>query len=134
ALGQMIAAFSQGGSQDLQRHTQWGIPKGSVVPAFVGAASNHLGYVSGLAGVPVPLSEFGGGVLNGANSFWQSAKDLLGLKSNRIDTDGPYWLSKQNHANVFQGYSDGLAASQPPSQFNDYGYGAQPKPQEGQIG
>jgi hypothetical protein len=31
ALGQMIGAFSRGGSQDLQRHPQWGIPKGSVV-------------------------------------------------------------------------------------------------------
>ena len=129
ALGQMFGAFSQGGSQDLQRHPQWGIPKGSMVPAFVGAASNHLGYVSGLAGVPVPLSEIGGGVLNGANADWQK---LIG--SAPIDTDGPYWLSKQNHANILQGYSDGLAANQPPSPFNDYGYGTQPQPQEGQIG
>jgi hypothetical protein len=35
----MAEAFSQGGSQDLQRNPQWGIPKGSFVPAFVGSAS-----------------------------------------------------------------------------------------------
>ncbi|CCE04113.1 hypothetical protein BRAS3843_100007 [Bradyrhizobium sp. STM 3843] len=30
ALAQMTAAFLPGGSQDLQRHPQWGIPKGSL--------------------------------------------------------------------------------------------------------
>jgi len=125
ALAQMFGAFSQGGSQDLQRHPQWGVPKGSTVPAFVGSASNHLGYVTGLAGLPMSWSELGGGVLNGANAL---------VQANNVDTDGPYWLSKQNHANILQGYSDGLAASQPPSPFNDYGYGTPPKPQEGQIG
>ena len=53
ARAQMIGAFLQGGPQDLPRHPQWGIPGGSVVPAFVGSASNHLGYVTGLAGLPV---------------------------------------------------------------------------------
>jgi hypothetical protein len=134
ALGQMIGAFSRGGSQDLQRHPQWGIPKGSVVPAFVGSASDHLGYVTGLAGLPMPWSEIGGGVLNGSNAIWQSTKHQLHLDSDPIDTDGPYWLSKQNHANISQGYSDGLEASKPPSPFNDFGYGTQPQRTEGQIG
>jgi hypothetical protein len=43
----MANAFTQGGSQDLQRHPQWGVPKGSAVKAFVGGASNHLGFVTG---------------------------------------------------------------------------------------
>jgi hypothetical protein len=134
ALAQMFGAFSQGGSQDLQRHPQWGVPKGSVVPAFVGSASNHLGYVTGLAGLPMPLSEIGGGVLNGANAMWQSARCSLGLKSDSIDTGGPYWLSGQNHANILQGYSDGLAVGRPASPFNDFGYEPQPQSGEGQIG
>lgn len=66
ALGRMIGAFWQGGPQDLQRHPQWGIPRGSTVPAFIGSASNHLGYVTGLAGLPMNWSEIGGG---GANLF-----------------------------------------------------------------
>jgi hypothetical protein len=36
ALMNMSEAFNQGGSQDLQRHPQWGIPNGSTVPAFIG--------------------------------------------------------------------------------------------------
>lgn len=42
ALGQMAGAFMRGGSQDLQRNPQWGIPKGSFVPAFVGSARTIL--------------------------------------------------------------------------------------------
>src|SRR4051812_13419953 len=37
ALGQMLGAFWPGGSQDLERHPQWGIPRGSIAPAFVGS-------------------------------------------------------------------------------------------------
>ncbi len=128
ALGQMIGAFWPGGPQDLQRHPQWGIPEGSIAPAFVGSASNHIGYVTGLAGLPMPWSEIGGGVLNGANAILHPKAD------HPIDTDGPYWLSKQNHANISEGYSDGLAASKSPSPFNDYGYGPQAQPADGQIG
>ena len=134
ALGQMSGAFSPGGLQDLQRHPQWGIPKGSIAPAFVGSASNHLGYVTGLAGLPMPWSEIGGGLLNGANSALQSVQKFFGKHSDPIDTDGPYWLSRQNHANIVQGYSDGLAASKPTTPFNDYGAGAQVQPNDGKIG
>jgi hypothetical protein len=125
ALGQMIGAFVQGGPQDLQRHPKWGIPKGSVVPAFVGGASNHLGFVTGLAGLPMPWPEIGGGVLNGANAIWQSMKPKDDPTLRPIDTDGPYWLSRQNHANISQGYSDGLAANKPTPRFNDYAQGTQ---------
>lgn len=131
ALAQMGAAFMQGGSQDLQRHPQWGIPRGSVVPAFVGSASNHLGYVTGLAGLPVAWPEIAGGVLNTLNGYIiQPSK----RNAAPIDTSGPYGLSPQNHANIAQGYSDGLAASKPPSPFNDFGQGIQPQRTEGQIG
>jgi hypothetical protein len=125
ALAQMIGAFWPGGSQDVQRHPQWGIPKG-----FVGSASNHLGFVSGLAGLPMPWSEIGGGVLNGANAVEQWGKRLLGERAEDIDVKGRYWLSKQNHANISQGYSDGVAASKPPSPFDDYGYGPSGRPDQ----
>jgi hypothetical protein len=137
ALAQMVAVFSQGGSQDLQRHPNWGIPQGSVVPAFVGSASNHLGYVTGLAGLPMSSSEIGGGAINGANAVWQAVRPwipLAHLKSTPIDTGGDYFLSRQNHANISQGYSDGLAASKSPSPFESYGNVTQAQPDDGQIG
>lgn len=135
AREQMTEAFVQGGSQDLQRHPQWGISKGSVVPAFVGGASNHLGYVTGLAGLPVEWPEIAGGVLNTLNAaVVQPFRRLVRLPATSIDASGPYGLSAQNYANINQGYSDGLAASQPLSPFNDYGYGTQPRSTEGQIG
>src|SRR5450756_538873 len=115
ALGLMSGSFWRGGPQDLQRHPQWGIPEGSVVPAFVGSASNHLGYVTGLAGLPMSWSEIGGGVLNGSNAIWQRIKERLDRASEPIDADGTYGLSSQNHANISQGYSDGLAAGKPAS-------------------
>lgn len=129
AAGQMIGAFQGGGPQDLQRHPQWGVPRGSFVPAFVGGASNHLGHVTAMAGLPMLWAEVGGGVRNAANAAWQYLK-----KSKPIDTEGPYWLSRENHANILQGYADGLAASKPPSPFADYGFGPRPQPADGQIG
>jgi hypothetical protein len=77
-----------------------------------------------VAGLPRDWSEIGGGVLNGTNAIWED----------RIDTEGPYWLSKQKHANISQGYSDGLAASEPRSPFKDYGYGPKVQPAPDQIG
>ena len=137
ALAQMVASFSQGGSQDMQRYPKWGIPDGSVVPAFVGSASNHLGYVTGLAGLPMSSSEIGGGTINGANAVWQTVRPWIPfahLKSTPIDTGGDYFLSRQNQANISQGYSDGLAASKPPSPFESYGDLTQAQPDDGQVG
>jgi hypothetical protein len=134
AVLDMAKAFVQGGSQDLQRNPQWGIPDGSVVPAFVGAASNHLGFVTGLAGIPKALSQIGGGAANTINAdVVQTARGILHLPTTSIDTHGPYGLSRQNDANISQGYSDGIAASQPPSGFDYYGYGT-PARRAGQIG
>jgi len=42
ACGQMAGAFRQNGPQDLQRHPQWGIPRDSVVPAFISSGSTIL--------------------------------------------------------------------------------------------
>src|SRR5215472_11180645 len=75
AREQMAMAFRQGGPQDLQRHPQWGIPSGSVVPAFVGSASNHLGYVTALAGLPLLWSQIGGGFANRLHSVFQTDID-----------------------------------------------------------
>jgi hypothetical protein len=135
ALGQMVAAFLQGGSQDLQRHPHWGIPRGSVVPAFVGGASNHLGYVTGLAGLPVDWAEIGGGAANTINAeFVQPIRRLLRWPATSIDERGPFGLSQQNSANISQGYADGVAATEPPSPFNNYDYGPQTRHPADQIG
>jgi hypothetical protein len=134
ALGRMTGAFWQGGSQDLQRNPHWGIPEGSTVPAFVGSASNHLGYVTGLAGLPMRWSEIGGGVRNGVNAVGQRLINLFSGESKNIDTGGPYWLSRQNEANIAQGFSDGLAANGSPSPYNDYGHSARPGSNTSQIG
>jgi hypothetical protein len=142
ALGRMTAAFLPFGTQDLQRHPQWGIPEGSMVPAFVGSASNHLGYVAALAGLPMNWAEIGGGAANLENAARQ---DIVSLWSRlitgttpsrpvRIDTDGPFKLSKQNHFNIAQGYAAGLAAQRPPAPFDDYGYSAQRQSTGSQIG
>lgn len=128
ALLSMKTAFGQGGSQDIQRNPQWGIPKDSIAPAFVGSASDHLGYVTALSGLPAALAEIAGGYVNRLNARKQTGSEPP------IDTSGPYGLSRQNHANISQGYSDGLAASKPPSPFNDYGDGSQPARSAGQIG
>ena len=135
ALARMASDFSQGGAQDLQRHPQWGIPRGSVVPAFVGSASDHLGYVTAQAGLPVQSAEIGGGALNGLHRLVQKGKDFIGLPHDDkpIDTSGPYWLSQQNEANIQQGYSDGLAAKRRPAPF-DAEAGAQAPLQSSQLG
>jgi hypothetical protein len=141
----MANAFTQGGSQDLQRHPQWGLPKGSVAKAFVGGASNHLGFVTAYAGLPKELSQIGGGVGNTINGdVVQPIRKILKWKHTDIDTSGPYGLSRQNDANITQGYADGVAArktpvpfdggSKAPAPFNDYGYNPQPERQAGQIG
>lgn len=136
AREKMTAAFRQGGPQDLQRHPQWGVPKGSAVPAFVGAASNHLGYVSGLAGLPVIWPEVAGGAANwiNGNLIQQVNKRILGRRSTSIDTSGPYGLSQQNHDNISQGFSDGLEASKAPVPFDDYGNRPQTGQDAGRIG
>jgi hypothetical protein len=128
ALMDMRTAFRQGGSQDLQRNPQWGIPKDSFVPAFIGSASDHLGYVTAISGLPAVLAEIAGGFVNKLNAANRKPPDPP------IDTEGPHGLSWHNYHNITQGFSDGLAASQPPTPFNDYGYPAQPKPAAGQIG
>jgi hypothetical protein len=141
----MANAFTQGGSQDLQRHPQWGLPNGSVARAFVGGASNHLGFVTGYAGLLKVLSQIGGGVANTINGdIVQPGRKFFGLEYTDIDTSGPYGLSSQNDANITQGYADGVAARKAPAPFEagstaqvpfkDYGYNPQPARQAGQIG
>ncbi len=136
ALVQMRDAFKQFGSQDLQRNPQWGIPNGSVVPAFVSSASYHLGSVTRLAGLPKVLSEIGGGTANRINAdVVQPVKRLLGSKSDPIDTNGDIWgLSMQNYANFSKGYSDAAVARNAASPMNDFGYRPLAQYPAGQIG
>jgi hypothetical protein len=105
------------------------------VPAFTSSASNHLGYVTALTPIPMLAAEVGGGVSNGLGAtgqwiaYWNRNRRNTGgvvQPPPSIDTSGPYGLSQQNHANIAQGYQQGLIANQPPSAFKDYGYAAQP--------
>ena len=116
-----------------------------MVKAFVGGASNHLGFVTGYAGVPKEWPQIGGGVANMINGdVVQPTNKFLNRDYTDIDTSGPYGLSQQNDANITQGYSDGVAArkipapfeatSKAPLPFDNYGYHRQPERQAGQIG
>jgi hypothetical protein len=124
-LGVMTSAFKPGGSEELQRNPRWGIPPNSYVRAYTSAASDHFGYVTAAAGLPQALAQIGGGL---HNLFSKETS------KNDVDTDGKFGLSKVNQANIAQGYAAGLAASQPPERFNDYGYNSQPNASAGQIG
>lgn len=117
ALGRMAIDFRPGGSQDLQRHPQWGIPKGSIAPAFIGSASHYLGFVNGLTGIPLEYSERGGGITNGGP-----------------DKSGPHGVSQHNHRNLAKGLSGAIAARNPIWLTNDFDYGGQGRTPIGQIG
>jgi hypothetical protein len=97
ARAKMAADFKRWGSQDLQRGTQWGIPEGSVVPAFASGASHYLGFVSGLNGIPLEYAEIGGKATNPFNK----------------DPSGPYGISQQNYQNLVRGQSDATAMRAP---------------------
>jgi len=116
ALALVTHSFMADGPEDLQRHQRWGIPQNSFVPAYVSAASDHFGYVTGAAGLPRELAEAGGGARNLFNR--------LTHPSGNIDISGKDFLSKINAANIAQGYEAGAAARQMPSAYNDYGYPA----------
>jgi hypothetical protein len=119
ALGLMTDSFVQGGSQDLQRNSAWGIPPGLVVPAFVDAASYHLGLVTGLSGLPIASSEVGGGIEN----LFHAGSDALATKVSATlhhldhnfhpthyrvnDTRGAFGLSIDNAENIKAGFQFG---------------------------
>jgi hypothetical protein len=135
ARAQMIDAFSQGGSQDLQRNPQWGIPEGSVVPAFVGSASYHLGSVTRWSGIPREWAEIGGGMANLENRYIkQPFKYLTSGKWDSIDTSGPHFLSQQNYDNFSKGYANADVARNGASPISDFGYRPQAQYPAGQIG
>ena len=117
AATQVGVDFDRGGSQDLQRGHQWGIPEGSTVPAFASGASFYLGAVNRLTGLPLTLSHMGGGLLN-----------LHG-----VDRSGPWGVSQQNDKNLMQGWSD-ATATPPPSWIAGTGAGFPDQPPIGQIG
>ncbi len=123
-LALMTSAFWPGGSQELQRNLRWGIPPNSFVRAYTSAASDHFGYITAAAGLPQELAEYGGGI---HNIFSKQLKP-------DVDVSGKGGLSRVNEANIAQGYAAGHAAGKPPIAFNDYGYGAQPRPAAGEIG
>ena len=124
-LALMTSAFWPGGSQELQRNPQWGIPPNSFVRAYTSAASDHFGYITAAAGLPQELADHGSGI---HNIFSKQ------VEKPDVDVSGKGGLSRVNEANIAQGYAAGRAAGKPQIAFNDYGYGAQPQPTAGQIG
>ncbi len=120
ALHRMKNAFWPNGSQDLQRHPQWEIPENSFVPAFVGAASHHLGSVTRWAGLPEMLSDIGGGI-----PHW------LSPPSDKSEFRG---LSQRNYKDISKGFADADVRRNGPSPTNDFGYNAQDQYAPGQIG
>jgi hypothetical protein len=143
ALMAMAQAFRRGGEQDLQRHAQWGVPKGLFVPAFISSASNHLGYVTALTPIPMAAAEVGGGASNRLGAIGQLLEQFNKSRRNTgaqspspspIDTTGPYGLSQQNHANIVHGYEYGRRSNASPSAFEDYGHDAQPQGAAAVIG
>jgi hypothetical protein len=123
-LALMTSAFWPGGSEELQRSPRWGIPPNSFVRAHTSGASDHFGYITAAAGLPKELAEAGGGLHNRYSKIGKSD----------IDTEGKFGLSKINEANIAQGYAAGLAASQQPAPFNDFGNGPRAQPAPDQIG
>jgi hypothetical protein len=70
--------------------------------------------------------------VNGINAkVVQAIRPYAHFEPANIDTNGPHWLSRQNADNIAQGYAHGIAASQPPSPFDDYRYGYDPQPKPG---
>ncbi|MGJ4946442.1 hypothetical protein ACQR1W_38205 [Bradyrhizobium sp. HKCCYLS1011] len=109
----MTRDFWPGGPEELQRNPRWGIPDNSFVRAYISAASDHFGYVTGAAGLPEELAQFGGGLHN------RLSKNIF---KPDVDTSGNWGLSKVNEANIGQGYAAGVAARRMPAPFNSYGY------------
>jgi hypothetical protein len=137
AQDQMTDAFSQGGSQDVQRSPQWGIPEGSVVPAFVSSASYHLGSVTRQAGLPREWAEIGGGLKNLENRFIKQPWNYVFSKDhewNSIDTGGPHFLSQNNYGNFSKGFADAGAANAGTSGNDYFGYNPGTQYRPGQIG
>ena len=97
-LSSMFMDFQSGGSQDLQRNKNWGIPDGYFVSAFTDVASFHLGLVTTLSELPIDMAEIPRGALN----FIHSLKP-----GSTIDTSGVYDLSMRNELNINAGYELG---------------------------
>jgi hypothetical protein len=120
ALNRMKDAFWSNGSQDLQRHPQWGIPENSFVRAFIDSASYHLGSVTRWAGLPETLSDVGGGI-----PHW------LSRPPDESDFRG---LSQRNYKNISKGFSDADVPRTISSLAKNYGYNPQSEYPAGQIG
>jgi hypothetical protein len=126
-IGQLQAAQRMGnsfwpnGSQDLQRHPQWGIPEDSSVPAFTGGASYHLGSVTRWAGLPETLSKFGGGIPHWISQRPPVESEFRGL-------------SQHNYDDISKGFADAAVARNAASPISDFGYRSQAQYPAGQIG
>lgn len=109
--------FRPGGSEDIQRDPQWGIPENGFAPAYISSASHYLGFVSGLTGTPLDLVERAGGQTNGGPN-----------------KSGPHGVSQQNHANLVKSYADATAAPDPQWLTSGLGSFSPSQAPVGQIG
>jgi len=94
---EMVAAFSPGRPEDIQRSGKYGVPSGMMVPAFQDSASFYLGFVSALAGFA--LSEAIGG---GQASAW--VQGHLSLR-NIIHWSFPDGLRPNDIINIREGFA-----------------------------
>jgi hypothetical protein len=63
-IADMTRNFLPGGGEDLQRGSEWGVPKGEVEPAFKDSTSWNLGFTVAQTMIPYVFAEIGGGALN----------------------------------------------------------------------
>jgi hypothetical protein len=94
---EMVAAFSPGRPEDIQRSGKYGVPAGMMVPAFQDSASFYLGFVSALAGFS--LSEAVGG---GQASAWFHGHASL---HNIVHWSFPDGLRPNDIINIREGFA-----------------------------
>lgn len=93
---EMVAAFSPGRPEDIQRSGKYGVPAGTMVPAFQDSASFYLGFVAALAGFA--LSDAVGG---GQASAWLHGHTSL---HNIINWSFPDGLRPNDIINIREGF------------------------------
>ncbi len=135
AVRAMANAFSPGGSEELQRNPQWGIPKDSAVTGFISGASNHFGFVTGCAGIPRDGRKLPASLPNDQRRGYPTWQEVVSLESTDIETSGNHGLSRQTKPTSLRAIPTGAARKTPATfeatsnaqvSFNDYGYHQQP--------
>lgn len=104
ALGMMTGAYIPGGALDYQR-TYNGLSNATSVPAFRDSSSYLLGYVTAKSGLPLFMTEIGGG---GVNIYAYFQLSPAGRRA--LNMSGSYWLASDNQASIEAGAVAGGAS------------------------